>query len=118
MNRSVPRLARTIQPKDPMADTKIVRRLGTVVVVNTDTVDIILGGASSEETIADVAYLNSYVPAIDDIVWVDLKGGNPLVIGSTAATNFSPNVPSNWDGPPETILQALNELAARLRALE
>lgn len=31
---------------------------------------------------------------------------------------FEPAVPSDWDGPPTTLQEALDELAARLRIVE
>ena len=49
-----------------------------------------------------------------------------LITNATAITEgvdlsritFTPAVGSDWDGPPTTVAEALDELAARLRVLE
>lgn len=63
----------------------IVRRRGEVVAVNVGppaSVDITIGG--SDVTVPGVRYMASYSPTVADIVWVDLIGDDPLVIGKQA----------------------------------
>jgi hypothetical protein len=85
-----------MSPYDP-GDITIVRRQGIVQAVNLGsfpgqpgnypiTVDVQLGG--STVTIPGMRFLQSYVPYVYDSVWVDLKGGDPLVIGSVNGGHY------------------------------
>ena len=103
-------------------DTTIVRRQGLVTAVNLGafagtvgtypiTVDVQLGG--SDVTIPGLRFLHSYVPYVNDTVWIDIKGNDPMVIGSVNSSHFwytatLQNGWSNW-GAPYTLLKYCRE---------
>lgn len=61
------------------------RRRAEVVAVNAGppaSIDIVIGGGNV--TVPGVRYLSSYNPVVGDIIWVDLVGDDPLVIGKQA----------------------------------
>lgn len=77
----VHKLSVSIHNNEP---TMVERRLGTVEGVGVGTIDVRLGGASDpEDILAGIPFLASYVPAVGDYVWVDIKGYSPIAIGST-----------------------------------
>lgn len=83
------RLVDTIMQKDTQPGTSITRRQGVIQAINgtpPTSVDVQLGG--SGVTIPSVKFLNSYIPIPSDTVWVDLKGTDPLVIGSVSSDRF------------------------------
>ena len=77
------RMAEAFRPTDSKRDTKISRRKAEITDIDAvaGTVSIQLFG--SDSSLGGVSYLASYRPVIHDDVWVDIKGGDPLVIGST-----------------------------------
>lgn len=65
----------------PESPVTVRRRQGTIDAINASTVDVSIGGL----VIPGVSYLRSYAPVVGDVVFVDLNGSDPLVIGSVAA---------------------------------
>lgn len=76
-------IARAIRPtRDPLEDTYISRRQAVVTDTSGSTVTITFPGDTTE--IDGVHYLDSYSPTVSDVVWVDIKGGDLLIIGKQA----------------------------------
>jgi len=98
------RLAEAIAPPSfgAQRDSNIARRQGVVQAINYQspqnfpiTVDVQLGGSGI--TIPEVQFLSSYAPVVGDVVWVDLKGTDPLVIGSCQAHIWNaPTFQGTW----------------------
>lgn len=78
-------------------DKPIELRQGTVVSVQTGSITVLLGGATT--AVASIRYLGSYVPATGDSVWLLRKATSFLAIGTTTlgrtASLFIPI--GNWD---------------------
>jgi len=76
----------------------IERRQAVITAVNLDangvpaTCDIIIG--NSGVTVPGVAFLCMVTPNVNDVVWVDIKGDDPLIIGC--------QMPSAWIAPTLT----------------
>lgn len=67
----------------PDSPTPVKRRQGTVSAVHAGpprTVDVTIGGL----IVPGISYLGSYVPTVNDVVFVDFNGPDPLVIGAPA----------------------------------
>lgn len=76
-------VARAVRPmRDPLEDSYISRRQATVTGTWGTTVTITFAGDATE--IHGVHYLASYSPTVSDVVWVDIKGGDLLIIGKQA----------------------------------
>lgn len=81
MNNPIEKLARAIADKPSPIVVK--RRYGTIVNVSEAGVDITLAGG--EDLLEDVPFFNSYEPVVGDNVWVDIRGNDVTIVGSTSA---------------------------------
>ncbi len=81
------------------SDALITRRLGKVTAYDsvTKTLTATIGPSSTE--VPGIHYLASYRPHVDDLVWVDCKGADRLVIGTTAswAEGAGTAYPGDWE---------------------
>jgi len=82
------RVARKISPVVAGSENTVRRRLGRICDVTGGSATVCLG--DSDEEIEDVAFLASYSPTIDDIVWIDIKDGDLLIIGSVGPALYRP----------------------------
>lgn len=76
-------ITKVLRPmNDPLEDTYVSRRQAKVIAVFGDVVTITFPGDTTP--IPGVYRLASYSPTVNDIVWVDIKGGDLLILGKQA----------------------------------